>query len=110
MRLFIKLFAGAAALLVVLVIGFLIAIENPTTRGPIRCWLQESFYAQSWHAPPIGTPVIEARLTTEPVRDLCDAADDPAIWVSDEIEGGVLVLGTNKQSSLNAIFRTSSLI
>ena len=102
MRLFLKLFAGAIVLAIALIVGFLLAIEHPTTRGPVRCWLQETFYSQSWEAPPAGTPIIEARLTTEPVRDLCDAADDPAIWVSDRIEGGVVVLGTNKQGSLNA--------
>lgn len=101
MRLFLKLFAGVIVLVVALVGGFLFAIEHPTTRGPVRCWLQETLYTQSWETPPAGTPIIEARLTTEPVRDLCDAADDPAIWVSDLIEGGVVVLGTNKQSSLN---------
>jgi len=97
-----KTLIGTAVLMTVLMGSFLIAVEHPTTRGPLRCGIQESFYPQTWADPPAGTPIVEARLTTEPVRDMCDAADDPAIWVSDRIPGGVLVLGTNKQSSLNA--------
>ncbi|MEO1660278.1 MAG: phytase [Pseudomonadota bacterium] len=97
----LKILIGVAALVAISFASFVIAVDHPTTRGPLRCWLQESFYQQTWNDPLAGTPIIEARLTTEPVRDMCDAADDPAIWVSDLIPGGVIVLGTNKQSSLN---------
>lgn len=93
---------GIAIVLTLLVgIGFILAVEHPATRGPVRCWLQENLYAQDWEDAPDGTPVIAAKRTTEPVRDMCDAADDPAIWVDESIPGGALVLGTNKQSSLN---------
>lgn len=102
MKLFLRGALIAVVLAAVLFTGFVVAVEHPTTRGPLRCWLQESFYQQAWADAPDDTPVVEATATTDPVIDLCDAADDPAIWVSEDIPGGVLVLGTNKQSSVNA--------
>lgn len=78
--------------------GFVFAVEHPSTRGPVRCWLQEQVYTRSWQAAPPSTPVVEATLVTQPVRDPCDAADDPAIVIA---EDKVWVLGTNKQRSLN---------
>ena len=69
----------AISLLAFVFVSFIAAIEHPSTRGPIRCWIQESFYEQEWSDPPQGMPVIEAVLTTQPVRDMCDAADDPAM-------------------------------
>ncbi|MEL6737510.1 MAG: phytase, partial [Pseudomonadota bacterium] len=92
---------AAVVLLLVLGVSFgaLVALlEHPSTKGPTRCWLQESLYGQSWEDAPAGTPVVEAMGVTEAVRDMCDAADDPAILVS---EAGAFVLGTNKQRSLN---------
>ncbi|MEO1648994.1 MAG: phytase [Pseudomonadota bacterium] len=77
---------------------FVFALEHPATKGPARCWLQETVYTQSWEDAPEGTPVIAATLVTDPVRDMCDAADDPAILVAD---GALHVLGTNKQRSVN---------
>lgn len=89
---------GVLALCAISFGAFIVAVEHPSTRGPVRCWLQESLYTQSWEEAPEGTPIIEAVRVTEPVRDLCDAADDPAIWVT---ENGFRVLGTNKQRSVN---------
>ncbi|MEM6827222.1 MAG: phytase [Pseudomonadota bacterium] len=77
---------------------FVLVLEHPATKGPTRCWMQETLYTQSWEDAPAGTPVIAATLVTDPVRDMCDAADDPAILVAD---GALHVLGTNKQRSLN---------
>lgn len=84
--------------ILILASGFVIAVEHPATRGETRCWIQETFYGQHWEEPPEGTPIVEASLVTDPVRDPCDAADDPAIWVT---PSKLWVLGTNKQRSLN---------
>jgi len=99
-----------AALVVVAFTAFLFAVEHPATRGPLRCWIQESFYEQDWAPAPDGTPIVEAVQTTEPVIDLCDAADDPAIWVSDDEPDEVFVLGTNKQSSVNVYDLSGALV
>ena len=81
--------------------GFVIAIDHPSTRGPLRCWVTETFYDLSKEPAPAGTPIIQAVRTTEPVRDMCDAADDPAIWINPIDASKSLILGTNKQSSVN---------
>ncbi len=80
---------------------FIAAIEHPNTRGPLRCWISESFYDLSALAPPPNTPIVGAVLATDRVRDMCDAADDPAIWVDTENPENTLILGTNKQSRIN---------
>lgn len=101
---------AAGGLLLVALVGsgaFVLALEYPATRGPVRCWLQEQVYAPTWEAAPQGTPVIEAVRVTDPVRDMCDAADDPAIYAH---EGTFLMLGTNKQRSLNVYGADGGLI
>ncbi|MEO1553420.1 MAG: phytase [Pseudomonadota bacterium] len=110
MRTVLKGTGIAIALILVLGVSFIVAVEHPVTRGPLRCWLQESMYSQSWAEAPEGTPIIAAKRTTEPVRDMCDAADDPAIWVDATIPEGALVLGTNKQSSLNVYDMSGALV
>ncbi|MEO0463487.1 MAG: phytase [Pseudomonadota bacterium] len=91
--------------------GFVAVMEHPATRGPARCWMQETFYAQEWADAPAGTEVIEAVRVTEPVRDECDAADDPAIWVTQNAgDIRVHVLGTNKQRSINVYDVSGQLI
>ncbi|MEO1187441.1 MAG: phytase [Pseudomonadota bacterium] len=110
MRTILKGIGIAIVLILVSGISFIVAVEHPTTRGPLRCWIQENLYAQDWADAPDGTAVIAAKRTTEPVRDMCDAADDPAIWVDAAIPEGALVLGTNKQSSLNVYDMSGKLL
>jgi len=101
---------GSLIVLGALILAFgalIVALENPSTKGPVRCWLQETLYTQEWQQAPAGTPVIEAVRTTEPVRDMCDAADDPAIWQAGET---FFVLGTNKQRSLNVYDAAGKLV
>ena len=81
--------------------GFIIAIDHPSTRGPLRCWVTETFYDLSKEPAPAGTPIIQAIRTTEPIQDMSDAADDPAIWINPIDASKSLILGTNKQSSVN---------
>ena len=105
-----RLLIGLGSVAVVLTVcfaAFVFAVEHPATQGPTRCWLQEIFYTQEWANPPDGTPIVEASFATEPVRDMCDAADDPAIFV-----GGsdFFMLGTNKQASLNVYDSSGSLV
>ena len=87
--------------------AFVFAVEHPATKGPTRCWIQEAFYEQKWAAPPAGTPIIEASFATEPVRDMCDAADDPAIVVNGS---DFFIVGTNKQDSLNVYDSSGALV
>lgn len=49
---------------------------------------------------PRALPDIPARVQTEPVESLGDAADDPAIWVHPSEPGRSRVLGTDKQGGL----------
>ncbi len=105
-----RLLIGLVSVAVVLTVGFaafVVAVEHPATKGPTRCWLQEAFYEQEWADPPAGTPIIEASFATEPVRDMCDAADDPAIVVSGS---DFFILGTNKQASLNVYDSAGALV
>lgn len=97
LRAFLLLLAASALAFA----GFVIAIDHPSTRGPLRCWITETFYDLSKEPAPEGTPIIEAVRTTEPVSDMCDAADDPAILVNPADPLQTLILGTNKQSSVN---------
>ncbi|MCG8709368.1 phytase [Brenneria sp. 4F2] len=57
-----------------------------------------------WTAPATAplpvTPVLPARLETEPVTSLGDAADDPAIWVNPNDGAASRVLATDKQRGL----------
>ncbi|THF65379.1 phytase [Pseudothauera rhizosphaerae] len=66
---------------------------------------------QGWHearidwrpAPPPAPralPVLPARVQTDPVPSLGDAADDPAIWLHPDDPRRSLVLGTDKQGGL----------
>ena len=89
---------------------FVIAIDHPSTRGPLRCWITETFYDLSKEPAPAGTPIIQAVRTTEPVQDMCDAADDPAIWVNPANPLQTLILGTNKQSSVNVYDLSGALV
>ena len=73
--------------------GFVISLEHPKTRGPMRCWITETFYDLSYQLAPPGTPIIEVTSSTQPVVDMCDAADDPAIWVNTQDPEKSLVLG-----------------
>ena len=86
-----------------LVIAFLALLESPTpVGGELRCLVQKAFYPayQPGPAPP-ETVTVQASEQTVPVRDPCDAADDPAIWVDPEEPENSLVLGTNKVRGLN---------
>ncbi|MEO1567988.1 MAG: phytase [Pseudomonadota bacterium] len=93
-----------------LAVSFEFAMQNPAVNGAVRCTVQETFYEQRWESPPPGTPVIEATAVTEPVRDACDAADDPAIWVHPSRPEESLIIGTNKQRSLNVYGLNGSLV
>lgn len=106
LRGFLLLLAASALAFV----GFVIAVEHPATRGPLRCWITETFYDLSKEPAPEGTPVIQAVRTTEPVQDMCDAADDPAIWVNPADPLQSLILGTNKQSSVNVYDLSGALV
>lgn len=78
------------------------SLQVPAVKGEMRCFVQRSFYP-SYEPGPVadGTPIVQAQSETPPVRDKCDAADDPAIWVNTENPEKSLVLGTNKQRGLN---------
>ncbi|MEO0398928.1 MAG: phytase [Pseudomonadota bacterium] len=77
-------------------------IGSPTPLGgAARCYMAETFYDLSFESPPDYAVTVDASQETEPVLDRCDAADDPAIWVNESAPSASLVLGTNKQRSLN---------
>ena len=103
----IRLFVGVIAFCAVGFGLFVLAVEHPATKGPTRCWIQETFYEQEWAGPPAGTPIVDASAATEPVRDMCDAADDPAIVA---LDNGFYVLGTNKQDSINVYDSAGALV
>lgn len=101
MRLVLKTLIGSAALAALLFVGFIIAIDHPATRDPVRCWITETFYDLSAEPASDGTPIVLAVSSTEPVRNACDAADDPAIWMNKDAPQKSYILGTNKQRSIN---------
>ena len=76
---------------------------TPTTAGTsLRCIVQKTFYPAYEPGPaPPETVTVQASAQTVPVRDPCDAADDPAIWVNPENPSGSLVVATNKVRGLN---------
>ena len=81
--------------------SFFVALRHPATKGSVRCWIAETFYDVTPGSTPDDTPIVRAVRTTERVRDQCDAADDPAIWVNRARPDQSYVLGTNKQRSVN---------
>jgi 3-phytase len=59
--------------------------------------------ALSWKAgtrPPRALPIVLPRMQTEPVAQLGDAADDPAIWVHPTDPTQSRILGTNKKQGM----------
>jgi len=59
--------------------------------------------ALAWKAgtmPPRTLPIVLPRMQTEPVAQLGDAADDPAIWVNPTDPGKSRILGTNKKQGM----------
>lgn len=80
---------------------FILSLKVSPTKGPMRCFLQENFYDMSFDPAPDYAFTVTATAETEPVKDRCDAADDPAIWVNPQNSAQSLVIGTNKQRSLN---------
>lgn len=96
--------------LVVMVIGLAIAYQQPALRGPIDCWWHDGHEVHNLQKPPTGTPIIAASRLTEPVRDSCDAAHDPAIWANPDAPHNSLILGTNKRRSLNVYSLSGGLI
>lgn len=66
--------------------------------------------AKGWHAPalawkagsapPKRLPIVLPRMQTEPVAQLGDAADDPAIWVHPTDASKSRILGTNKKQGM----------
>ena len=70
--------------------------------GELRCLVEEAFFPRYEPGPlPSDAVAVQATAQTVPVRDPCDAADDPAIWVNPESPGDSLVLGTNKVRGIN---------
>lgn len=101
MKTFVRFVAGFLVLAVIGCVLFVKAVDHPHTRGPLRCWLTETFYDLSSEPVPPHTPVVEAVQVTAPVKDMCDAADDPAIWINPDAPEKSLILGTNKQERIN---------
>ena len=66
-------------LIIITIIGFAIAIQQPATRGAIECWLRDSVDAPIRQNSQSATPIIPAIHITEPVRDGYDTAYDVAI-------------------------------
>jgi len=59
--------------------------------------------ALAWKAgskPPRTLPIVLPRMQTEPVAQLGDAADDPAIWVHPTDPAQSRILGTNKKQGM----------
>jgi len=59
--------------------------------------------ALAWKAgapPPRALPIVMPRMQTEPVVQLGDAADDPAIWVNPKDATQSRILGTNKKQGM----------
>lgn len=86
----------------VLVGGYQYIIHQPTARGSFRCFVRQTFYEAHDPGPAIeGSVTVTAAAETKVVRDPCDSADDPAIFVNTKAPEKSLVLGTNKARGVN---------
>lgn len=63
-------------------------------------WQTPALAWKSGSAPPRALPIVLPRMQTEPVAQLGDAADDPAIWVHPTDPSQSRILGTNKKQGM----------
>jgi 3-phytase len=63
-------------------------------------WQAPALAWKAGSAPPKRLPIVLPRMQTEPVAQLGDAADDPAIWVHPTDPGKSRILGTNKKQGM----------
>lgn len=82
--------------------GYQYIINQPSARGSLRCYIQQTFYEAHDPGPAVeGSVIVTAVAETDLVRDPCDAADDPAIFFNTENPEKSLILGTNKARGVN---------
>jgi len=63
-------------------------------------WQTPALHWQAGTKPPRTLPIVLPRMQTEPVAQLGDAADDPAIWVHPLDATQSRILGTNKKQGM----------
>lgn len=63
-------------------------------------WQAPALAWKAGSAPPRALPIVMPRMQTEPVAQLGDAADDPAIWVNPKDASQSRILGTNKKQGM----------
>jgi 3-phytase len=63
-------------------------------------WQAPALAWKAGSAPPKRLPIVLPRMQTEPVAQLGDAADDPAIWVHPTDPAKSRILGTNKKQGM----------
>jgi 3-phytase len=63
-------------------------------------WQAPALAWKAGSAPPKRLPIVLPRMQTEPVAQLGDAADDPAIWVHPTDPARSRILGTNKKQGM----------
>lgn len=63
-------------------------------------WQAPALAWKAGTAPPRALPIVLPRMQTEPVAQLGDAADDPAIWVNPKDGAQSRILGTNKKQGM----------
>ena len=81
----------------------LVALAPASDKLAVRTkqgWQAPALAWKAGSAPPKRLPIVLPRMQTEPVAQLGDAADDPAIWVHPTDPAKSRILGTNKKQGL----------
>ncbi|MEW7850420.1 phytase [Massilia aurea] len=81
----------------------LVTLEPASARLMVRTdkgWQAPALAWKAGSAPPKRLPIVLPRMQTEPVAQLGDAADDPAIWVHPTDPAKSRILGTNKKQGM----------
>ena len=81
----------------------LVALDGASAGLAVRGkggWQAPALAWKAGTAPPRALPIVMPRMQTEPVAQMGDAADDPAIWVHPQDAAKSRILGSNKKQGL----------
>jgi 3-phytase len=81
----------------------LVALAPASDKLAVRTkqgWQTPALAWKAGSAPPKRLPIVLPRMQTEPVAQLGDAADDPAIWIHPTDPAKSRILGTNKKQGM----------
>lgn len=84
------------------IVALYLLLQVPAVEDEVKCAITKSFYLDySPRTPNAETPIVSALSETVPVKNKCDAADDPAIWVNQADPAQSFIIGTNKARGIN---------